>query len=62
MKTDSNKITEDAIAAMDKAIGKVREAHRKSGKPMIVWDAKNKKVLKKLLNKIMKIDSKIYPK
>ena len=49
MKIDSNKITEDAIAAMDKAIGKVREAHRKSGKPMIVWDAKNKKVLRKII-------------
>ncbi len=49
MKINSNKITEDAIAAMDKAIGKVREAHRKSGKPMIVWDAKNKKVLRKII-------------
>jgi len=39
----------EAVAAMNKAIWKLREAHRKSGEPMIVWDRKNKKVIEKII-------------
>jgi len=38
-----------AIKAMEQAIAKVREEHRKSGKPMIIWDDKNKKVIEKFI-------------
>ncbi len=49
MNAKTKRLRDGAVAAMNDAIGKLREAHRKSGKPMIVWDRKNKKVIEKII-------------
>ncbi len=49
MTKKTKNIRDGAIAAMNNAIRKLREAHRKSGEPMIVWDKKNKKVIEKFI-------------
>ena len=52
-KTKSFKV--EAVATMNSAIGKLREEHRKSGEPMIVWDSKNKKVIEKIIKWKLKV-------
>lgn len=49
MTKKTKNIRDGAVAAMNSAIGKLREKHRKSGEPMIVWDSKNKKVIEKII-------------